>query len=456
MQNTRIGWVVAAAVLAAGAAPGQELPVARIGEHQIGTAEFVQRAQKMLRQGYGDLKVLDQDAKTKLLKGMLSQDLLIREGLTQGLDRQPEIAEEVQRTEQRVLIDSLYARQALTGHYTSSEAEERRFFTEHRYDIEFLSQQIVCATEAEAWEALKALRAGESFATLVPKYSIPRIQRRFGPEGEIGWYRLPDLLPELQEPMLQMKEGEFCARPVHSGMGYHAFLLKQRREVPFALAQELMGKLVIEQKRSADRDRYTDLLRAQYALKPHDEALARLHALPADQKEWTGPDVPLFTWKTGQLSAAEYMEKHQRGKARHPSSYDLPGLYKAIDNFAGQQIMMTEARRLGYDRDPALRAPIESRRNELIAEALYRSEGKVANAVGETQEREYYQANLARFTQADGKVTPFEQLQKSIHTLLVQREQAASMDRFIAGLWLKYGDQVELFPERLEGIAIPQ
>ncbi|MCC7264268.1 MAG: hypothetical protein IT369_17295, partial [Candidatus Latescibacteria bacterium] len=59
-------------------------------------------------------------------------------------------------------------------------------------------------------------------------------------------------------------------------------------------------------------------------------------------------------------------------------------------------------------------------------------------------------------TQADGQVTPFEQLQKSIHTFLVQRQQSASMDHFLAGLHEKYRDQVEIHPELLEGIVIPQ
>lgn len=453
MEHAQIRRVVVLGLLAVGLAHGQQ-PVARIGDWQLSAAEFAQRAHKMLHQGYADLKVVDQAAKLKLLDGMVSQQLLITEGLARGLDRDPAIAEEVQRTEQRLLIDTLYARQALTGDYRSTEEEQQRFFAEHQYNVELLSQQIVCATEEEAESALRALKAGESFAALVPKYSIPRVQRRFGPEGDIGWYKLPDLLEELQAPMMQMEVGAFNEKPIKSGLGYHAFQLKARREVPFASARELMEKLLREQKMAIDKDRYVGELRQRYELKPDDEALRRLHALPADQKEWAGPDVPLFTWKGGQFSAAEYLERHRRGKARHPSSYDLPGLYKAVDNFAGQQIMMTEARRLGLDRDPVLCAQIESRRNELIAEALFRSEGKVAEPVVEAQEREYYQANLAKFTQADGKVTPFDQLQKSIHTFLVQRGQSQSMDRFIASLREKYRDRIELHPELLEGVVI--
>lgn len=453
MASTTIKRALLLGLLAAGLAQGQQ-PVARIGDWQLSATEFAQRAHKMLHQGYADLGVLDQAAKVKLLDGMISQQLLVAEGLVRGLDRDSTTAEEVQRTEQRVLIDTLYARQALTGEYSSTEEEEQRFFAEHQYNLELLSQQIVCATEQEAQAALQALKAGESFAALVPKYSTPRIQRRFGPEGEIGWYKLPDLLEELKAPMVQMEVGAFNEKPIKSGLGYHAFQLKARREVPFASVRELMEKLVAEQKRAMDRDRYVDELRQRYELKPNDEALKRLQALPADQKQWAGPDVPLFTWKGGQLSAADYLERHRRGKARHPSSYDLPGLYKTVDNFSGQQIMMAEARRLGLDRDPAVRTQIESRRNELIAESLYRSEGRVAEPVWEAQEREYYQGNLAKFTQADGKVTPFAQVQKSIHTFLVQREQSQSMDRFIAGLREKYRDQIELHPEMLEGVEI--
>lgn len=441
-------------LLAAGLAYGQQPLVARIGERQISAAEFARRAQQMLHQGYADLGVVDQAAKMKLLEGMVSQELLIAEGLARGLDRDSTIAEEVQRTGQRLLIDTLYARQALKGDYSSTEEELQRFFVERQHNIEVLSQQIVCATEEEAQSALRALRAGESFAALVPKYSTPRVQRRFGPEGDIGWYKLPDMLEELRAPMLQMEVGAFCERPLKSGLGYHAFQLKGRREAPFAPSRELMEKLLRQQKIFMDKDRYVGELRQRYELKPDDGALRRLQALPPDQKEWAGPDVPLFTWKGGQLSAAEYLERHRRGKARHSSSYDLRGLYKAVDNFAGQQIMMAEAGRLGLDRDPDLRAQIEHRRNELMAEALFRSEGKVAEPAGEVQEREYYQANIGKFTRADGQVTPFAQVQKSIHTFLVQREQSQSMDRFIASLREKYRDQIELHPEVLEGVEI--
>ncbi|MBM3279340.1 MAG: peptidyl-prolyl cis-trans isomerase [Candidatus Handelsmanbacteria bacterium] len=439
-----------AGLLAAPLAWGQE-DVARIGERTLSAAQYAQRAQRMLRQGYGDLKVLDQAAKLVLLDGMVSQELLILEGLARGLDHEPEIAEEAQRAAQRVLIDSLYARQALQGEYVSTEEEERRLFTERRYHLELHSQQLVCPTQAQAQEALAALRAGESFASLVPRYSTPRIQRRFGPEGDIGWYKLPDLLPELREPLLALEEGGLCEEPVKSALGYHVFRLKGRREVPFAQARELMGKLVREQKAIQDKDRYVQQLRRQYELRADEQALARLQALPADQKEWPGPDEVLFTWTEGRITAAGYLERHRQGKARHPSSYDLEGLYKAVDNMAGQQIMMAEARRLGHDRDPLLRDQIESRRNELMAEALFRSEG-VAEPVGEAQERAYYQENLEKFTQPDGKATPFAQLQKSIHTFLVQRQESQSMDRFIASLRQNY--QVQVFPEVLEGIEI--
>jgi parvulin-like peptidyl-prolyl isomerase len=451
MKSAMIGRAVALGLLAAGLAWAEPL-VARIGERQLGAGEFARRAQKMLRQGYADLGAVDQAAKFKLLEGMVSQELLVLEGLARGLDREPRIADEVQRLEQRVLIDSLYAREALTGEYGSTEEELQRLYVERQYNIELKSQQIVCATEEEAQAALQALRAGESFAELVPRYSLPRVQRRFGPEGEIGWYRLPDLLPELREAMLRMEEGAFCEKPAKSELGYHAFQFQGRREAPFAPARQMMENLARQEKILRDKDRYVGQLRQRYELRPDGEALARLHALPADQKEWAGPEVLLFTWKGGQLGAAEYLELHRLGKARHPSSYDLAGLYKAVDNLAGQRIMMAEAGRLGLDRDPVLRAQIEGRRNELMAEALFEQEGRVASLVDEAREREYYQANIARFTGADGKTTPFEQVQKSIHTFLVRRERELSMDRFIASLREKY--PVQIFPEVLEGVEV--
>ena len=69
--------------------------------------------------------------------------------------------------------------------------------------------------------------------------------------------------------------------------------------------------------------------------------------------------------------------------------------------------MMAEGRKLQYDRDPEVREPVEQKRDALIVEWLYRTEGReVARQQPITEEdvRTYYDANVEMFTRTDGKV----------------------------------------------------
>ena len=64
---------------------------------------------------------MNADAKLVLLNGVIARELLVREGLRRGLDREPSIAREVERTEQRAVMNKLYEEEALHGDYTSTE-----------------------------------------------------------------------------------------------------------------------------------------------------------------------------------------------------------------------------------------------------------------------------------------------------------------------------------------------
>ena len=281
-----------------------------------------------------------------LLNGVIARELLVREGLRRGLDREPSIAREVERTEQRAVMNKLYEEGALLGEYTSTEEELRAFAKEREYDVEVLSQQIVCATEEEALEVLMALQEGTPFESLVPIYSTETIQRRFGPAGQLGWFKMGHMLPELMEPLRTMDEGQLYPHPVKTQIGYHVFRLDKRRRVDFAAQREWLQEKARVQKRADDMEQYVHRLRREYELESHDEGLKALAAPD-------GEEQVLFSWRGGQLTTAAYWAN----LAASHSRLDSAARYKAVENLAGVQIMMAEGRKLQYDRDPEVREP---------------------------------------------------------------------------------------------------
>lgn len=424
--------------------------VARIGEREVSLAEFEMRAQKLLRKTYSDLDSLDKTTGAKLLDDIIARELLILEGLERGLDRDSTVAEEIGRTEQKNLIDTLYARQALKKEYIFHREELMRFFKARDYDVEVHSKQIVCASEESAWEALHALQKGESFASLVPKYSQDRIQSRFGSDGDIGWFKMGNMLEGLKEPIRSMEIGETTTKPVKSRLGYHVFQLVGRRPVSLDSVRTWVAKQLRIQEMGKDRARYVQELRRSYDLKAHGEAIEKLLTLPPDQRYWEGGDEPLFTWKGGSFTIHDYLAMHRRGRAKHPASLDNAGMYKAAENLAGQQIMKTEARTLDYDRDPAIIAAIENRRNQLVVEKLFRLEGgDAAREVGDADVRAYYDENTARFTNPEGEVTDFEKVSGGIRQLLRRQAGDRAMDSLIELLREKYRDRIEIRAEAL-------
>ena len=439
--------IVLLALVACGTEP-EPTYVARIGETTLSKEDFRERAQKLMETGYEHIEEMNADAKLVLLNGVVARELLVREGLRRGLDREPSIAREVERTEQRAVMNKLYEEEALHGDYTSTEEELRAFAKEREYDVEVLSRQIVCATEEEALEVLMALQEGTPFESLVPIYSTETIQRRFGPAGQLGWFKMGHMLPELMEPLRNMDEGQLYPHPVKTQIGYHVFRLDKRQQVDFADQREWLQEKARVQKRADDMEQYVHRLRREYELEAHDEGLKALAVSAPDSEEQV-----LFSWRGGQLTTAAYWAK----LAANHSRLDSAARYKAAENLAGVQIMMAEGRKLQYDRDPEVRGPVEQKRDALIVEWLYRTEGReVARQQPVTEEdvRAYYDANVEMFTRTDGKVADLSLVYNSIKTLLRQQAATKAMDAFIAGLREQYSADIEINTEALAEVRL--
>ena len=427
-----------------------EETVLRIGDKSISVAEFEKTAQKLRETGYSHVEELDQQGKQELLDGVIARELLVAEGLRRGYDRESAIAQAVAKSERRALMNKLYEREAVQASYAFSDADLRAFFSQQQYDVEVLSQHIVCATEEEARLVLELLDEGTPFESLIRPYSLPNIQQRFGPGGWVGWFKIGEVYEGLKVPLSTMPIGSVYPDPVKTVSGYHVFRLGERRPVDFAAVREWVEKQALVQSRADDMERYVVTLRERYQLALDAEVFAALLALPPQSTQWDGVAAPLLTWRGGQLMAQEYLALVGQGRAPHPAELDSAHLYKAVDNLAGKQIMVAEARKLGIADDAAIRTNVERERDALLVKRLYQAEAARVGEIGDEAVRAFYDQHIDQFTRADGRVADFAFVRESIRAALRQRAETEAMDALLAELREAYANQIHVFPAALE------
>ncbi len=431
--------------------PGSAQIVAQIGEITISLEEYEERARELRSSGYQHLETIDLDAKRQLLDGLIAQELLVLEGYRQGVGDDPVIAADLARRERRALMNALYDTQALHGDYTSSEQEMRAYFHEQEFDIEVMSRHIVCASEEDASAVLDGLAAGVDFDSLLARYTLPSIRSRYGNTGWVGWFRIGSLYDELKEPFRTMPTGEIYPEAVKTDRGYHIVELKERRPVAFESSEDFVREKLRTQKRANDMERYVNDLRERYAVAIDEDGIRALSQISKSAESFDAEQI-LVRWDGGGLTVGDYMGFVAAGRARHPSEEKPDGLPKRVDNHAGQHVMMAEARRLGLDKDLAVRRKFEDRRRALFTKWLFQHETK-RRAQPDTSEasvRRFYEENLDLYTRDDGEVTELPTVAKSIRSSMVRHAQSIAMDQFIAELRERYADQVMIDEEILD------
>lgn len=417
--------------------------VARVGDTAISLDEFERRARSLRESGYQHIEIVDDAARRELLDGVIAQELIVLEGYRQGVDQDPIVGADLARHERRALMNALYDTQALLGDYTSTEAEQRAYYHENKFDIEVNSRHIVCATEQDALTVIKELNAGGAFDSLLAIYTLPDVLRRFGPSGWVGWFRVGSLYDEVIEPMTELTVGHFSPEPVQTDRGYHVFLLESRRPVPFESSIDFARDKLRTQQRANDMESYVNSLRQRYEVTIDEQGLDSLSRVRSGVDSFAGLQ-PLVTWKGGRLSVADYMVIVRAGRARHPAN-EKPGmLARGVDNHAGQHVMMVEARRLGLDHEPDVRVKFEGRRRELFAKWLFIQETRrrVQADTSAANVRQFYEENLDLYTRDDGQVTELSVVEASIRGSMLRHAETRAMDEFLGELREQYTDRI--------------
>jgi len=230
-----------------GAAPAsKEETVATVN----GTAISKNRIDMIVKQGGGAGHKDSPEARKAIIDQLVMQMLVAEEAVKKGLDKSPEVAEQMDVLKQSVLANA-YVQDYMKSHKVSDD-ELKAEYDKIKAGItgnEYKARHILVATEAEANDIIAKLKKDPgSFEKLATEKSLDTGSKVRG--GDLGWFDLGRMVPEFGDAVAKLEKGKFSETPVKTQYGYHIILLEDSKpiqappfdEVKASLAQQLQQK----------------------------------------------------------------------------------------------------------------------------------------------------------------------------------------------------------------------
>jgi peptidyl-prolyl cis-trans isomerase C len=181
---------------------------------------------------------------------LVRREVLAQEAKKKGLDKQPNVAAQMDLARQAVLIRADLQDFVKTNPVTDAEvkAEYEKIKT-NLGEKEYKPRHILVDKEEDAKAIIAKLQTGQKFEDLAKDSKDPGSKDK---GGELGWSNPGMFVQPFSEAMVKLEKGKFTPQPVKSDFGYHVILLEDVRplkapsfdEVKPQLTQRLQQKKV--------------------------------------------------------------------------------------------------------------------------------------------------------------------------------------------------------------------
>jgi len=210
---------------------------------------------RMAKQGANSGRPDTPESRKAVLDHLTLQAVIAQEAVKEGLDRSPDVIEQLDQIRQAVLANA-YVQDYMKNHPVTDA------MLQTEYDrlkgtvsgTEYKARHILVDKEAEAKEIIARLKKDPSaFAQLAMEKSKDQGSKTKG--GELGWFDPRRMVPEFAAAVSKLEKGKFTTEPVKTQFGYHVILLEDTRpiqappleEVKPQLSQQIQQQEVIKQ-----------------------------------------------------------------------------------------------------------------------------------------------------------------------------------------------------------------
>ena len=184
----------------------------------------------------------------QLLDQAIDGKALVFQGKKEKLDQEPIVARSMQMAAERTLQSAVVSRAVGP---TLTEANIKAKFDKEIAnkpgEDEVHARHILVKTEAEAKDIIAKIQAGGDFAAIAKEKST---DGSAATGGDLGFFKMGDMLPEFSATAFALKVGEVSATPVQTRYGWHVIKVEERRQEPaptFEQVQDQLRQQMIEE-----------------------------------------------------------------------------------------------------------------------------------------------------------------------------------------------------------------
>jgi peptidyl-prolyl cis-trans isomerase C len=178
-----------------------------------------------------------------LKQELINLELLHQEALKRGLDKNPEVAQQLDLLRQRALATAVLQEHlrknqpndtALKGEYDRLKAQQG--------DKEYKARHILVKTEEEAKDVLAQLGKGAKFEALAAEKSLDPGSKGSG--GDLNWASPARYVKPFGDALSKLKKGETTKTPVQTQYGWHIIQLQDERPLKVPSFDEAKGNIM--------------------------------------------------------------------------------------------------------------------------------------------------------------------------------------------------------------------
>jgi peptidyl-prolyl cis-trans isomerase C len=202
------------------------------------------------------------EARKAIVDQLALQLVIAEEAIKKGLDKTPEVVEQMEVLRQSVLANA-YVQDFIKNNPVTDEmlkAEYERIKATVT-GTEYKARHILVQKEAEAKEIIAKLKKNPAaFEKLAMEKSKDPGSKAKG--GDLGWFDVRRMVPEFGAAVSKLDKGKFTETPVKTQFGYHVILLEDSRPIQPPALEEVKPQLS-QQLQQQGVKKQLDALKAQ-------------------------------------------------------------------------------------------------------------------------------------------------------------------------------------------------
>lgn len=252
---------VTAASAVPAAKPEKDYTIVKLGSEDIKNSEVLEVWKGLFPAGSApDFSSFDENVRQNVLRGMVSEKLIVTEAKKSGFDKSAEVKKRLEQLQNQVVMQAFMenkAKSLVTDEQLKKAYDAKIVGLKDQEELK--ARHILVKEEDEAKKLSKEIKKGGDFDKLAKEKSIDKATGAKG--GDLGWFTKDKMVPEFADAAFKLKAGE-VSEPVKSSFGWHIIKAEERRKVTPPSFEEMQESLRAELANDAVRNYVEELLKS--------------------------------------------------------------------------------------------------------------------------------------------------------------------------------------------------